>query len=157
MLFRAWGTCFIATFARRIKKSKPFCNPTPCKSVTENLGSHKIKFLNWYFRIRNVCFWTSLIFGFQKSYFSFCARSIIAPNSSLKKWRHQRILFFAICLPTIDITIWKWACLKSRDGSATYIPFFNLLNTLIFNQNFIGFFFILGVKSHFLGNPGSPF
>ena len=34
------------------------------------------------------------------------------------------VFFFAICLPTIDITTWNWACLKSRDGSATYIPFF---------------------------------
>ena len=127
-LFRAWGTCFIATFARIIKKSKPFCNPTPCKSVTENgqvnLGSHKVKLLNWYFRIRNVCFWMSLFSGFQKCHFSLCARSRNAPNSSLKKCRHQRIRFSAIWLPTIDITTWNWACLKSRDGSATYIPFF---------------------------------
>ena len=75
-------------FARRIQNSRPFCNLTPRKSMTEkgqvSLGSHNVKFSNWYFRVKNVCFWTSFISGFRKRHFYSCAMSINSQNCSLK-------------------------------------------------------------------------
>ena len=82
VLFRACGTWF--TFAHRNQKSTPFCNLSPCKKGQVNRGSHKVKFLNLYFQIKNVRFWTSLISGFHKCHFHFCARSRSAQNCSFK-------------------------------------------------------------------------
>ena len=60
IIFQACGTCFLGTFARRIQKSKPFCNLTPKKSMIEkgrvNPGSQKVNFSNWDFGTKNVCF-----------------------------------------------------------------------------------------------------
>ena len=98
ILFWACGTCFLGTFARRFQKSKPFCNLTPKsqrkRRVRSTLGSQKVKFSNRYFWIKNMCFWTSLISGFQKCHFYYSPMSRNGPNHSLKKWRHQRIRFF---------------------------------------------------------------
>ena len=56
--FKAFGTWFIITFSRRIEKSKPFYNLTPCKSSTEkgrvNPGSCKVKFSSWHF-LNKIC------------------------------------------------------------------------------------------------------
>ena len=95
--FWACGTCFQGSFARIIQKSKPFCNLTPRsqrkRRVRSTLGSHNVKFSNQYFWIKNMCFWTSFISGFQKCHFYYCPMSRNAPNHSLKKWRHQWIRF----------------------------------------------------------------
>ena len=86
--FLACGTLFIVTFARIIQKLMLFCNLKPCKSKTEtcqvNPGSYNVKLSNWYFRIIYVCFWTSLISGFQKCHFCLYAMSRNARNRSLK-------------------------------------------------------------------------
>ena len=100
-IFRACDTWFIVTFARRIQKSKPFCNLSPRKSTTKkgqvNPRPHKVKFSNWYFRLKNGYFWKSLslISGFQKFHFYFCAMFKNAQNRSLSKRRHQRIRFLS--------------------------------------------------------------
>ena len=100
--FRACSTWFMVFFERRIQNSKPFSNLTPCKSTTGkgqvNPGSKKVKFSNWYFRIKNACFWTSLISGFQNVHFYFCAKSKNAQNHCLKSDVINEYGFGAICL-----------------------------------------------------------
>ena len=88
-LFRACGACFLGTFARRIRKSKPFCNLTPKsqrkRRIRSTPGSHEVKFSTWYFWTKRTCFWTSLISEFQKCHLYHCPMSRNAPNRILKK------------------------------------------------------------------------
>ena len=97
ILFRACGTWFLVTFARRIQKSKPFCNLTPCKSTTKNgqvnPGSYNVSFSNAYFWLKmsvSEPVWSQ---GSKNVIFSSCTMSRNAQNRSLKKWQHQQIRF----------------------------------------------------------------
>ena len=95
------------------KKSKPFCNLNPLNATTEkgqiNSGSQKVKFSDWYFRTKNMCFWTSLISGFQKCHFIFvqCLEML-----KITVWKNDIINgygFWAVWLPKIDTSTWNLA------------------------------------------------
>ena len=58
----------------------------------------KVKFSNWYLRIKNECLWTSLISGFQKCHFYFYAMSINAQNSCLGKMTSSTNTIFGLCV-----------------------------------------------------------
>ena len=89
-----------------------------------NLGLHKVKFSNWYFRIK-MCFWTSLASVFPKCRFYFCSICRTARKCSLKNDIINGHGFWAICLPKIDASTWNLAFQISRwYGSITYIPVF---------------------------------
>ena len=141
MIFLACGTRFMVTFARRIQKSRPFCNLTPGKSATEksqvNPGSFKVKFSNQHFWTKHVCFWTSLLSRFPKCHDHFCGMTRNAQNRSCKNWRKKckkRMRFCAICLPKIDISTWNLACYMPRHGSRTYCTVFWKMNMLDFEK-----------------------
>ena len=130
ILFRAYGSYFLITFARRVQKSTPFCNLTTRKSATEkgqvNPGSRMFKFSIWYFLTKKKCFWTSLTSGFQKCHFYFGAMSRNAPNRSLKNDVINGNGFWYICLPKICISTWNFAYYIPRHGSTTNCRFLKL-------------------------------
>ena len=94
-LFWACGTCFIVNFARRIHKSKPFCNPThksQCQRRVRSPWVTKVQICELVFSNKKYKFLNQLNSGFQKCHF-YCAMSSNAPNRSLEKWHNQRIRF----------------------------------------------------------------
>ena len=64
--------------------------------VRSTPGHRRSVLLRLVFSNKKWCFWIRLISGFHKFYFYFCAVSINAPPSSLKKRRHQRIRQFGL-------------------------------------------------------------
>ena len=133
---RACYIWFIVTFSSRIQKSKPFCNLTPCKTTTEkgqvNLGSHKVKFLNWCFGIKECVILSQFGLRFQKCH-SFCAMSRNAQNCTLKNESE----FWAICLPKKGYIKRKFGTPDVQAGFATQIPVFQIFKTLDFIKNCI--------------------
>ena len=86
-----------------------------------------------------MCFWASLIAGFQKCHFYFFAMSRNTQNRSLKNYVINGYGFWAICLQKIDISTWNLACQVSRHSSSTFCQF--LLKILESYKNNIFSFF----------------
>ena len=128
ILFRACGTWFIVTIPRRIQKSKPLCNLTLCKSTIEkgqvNPVTHKVKFSNWYFRMKKCVFLNHFDFRIPKMLFYVCAMSRNAQNRSSKNDVINGYGYWTICLPKMNVSNWNLACRISRHSSTTYIPVF---------------------------------
>ena len=127
---RTCGTWFIVSFARRIQKSSPFCNLTPCKSTTwkgqVNLVSHRFKFSNWCFRIK-MCVSELVCSQDSKNIIFMSTRVLEMLKIAVKKWCYQHIRFvinrfgfWAICLPNINTSAWNLACQMSSYGSTAY-------------------------------------
>ena len=120
-LFRICRTWFIVTFARRIQKSKPFCNLNPCKSTTERVRStpgYKVKFSNWYF--------SSLILGFHKCHFS--VRCLDMLKIAVRKKMPSTESAWGYMIAKNDISTWNLACQMYTHSSSTHSVFFLILD-----------------------------
>ena len=122
-------TWYMVYFARRIRKSKPLCNLTPCKPTTEkgqvNLGSHKFNFLIGVFE--KICV-SDPVCSLDSKNITFSVRNLEMLKIAVWKNDVHRFGFWAICLPNIDISTWKFACQMSRYGYTTCSPFFEFFD-----------------------------
>ena len=129
ILFRACGTCSLGTFARRIKKSKPFCNITP-KKVNDREWSgqplvtkgqvFKLAFLN-----KKKC--VSEPFCSQDSKNGIFITIRCLEMLQITVWKSDVVNeygYLAICLPEIGISAWNWACYMPRYASTIFYTFF---------------------------------
>ena len=115
---------FIVTFARRIQKSRPFCNLIPCKPTTEMSGSHNVKFsICFFFRIKLYAsepVWSQD----SKSAIFISVRCLEMLKIAIWKMTSSTDTAFALYVcQKIDISTWNLACQMSRHGSITYCTF----------------------------------
>ena len=125
--FRACGTWFLVPFARKIQKSRPFCNLAPFKSTTEkgrvNPGSNKVKFSNCFFRIKK-CVSEPVSSQYSKNAIFISVRCLEMFNITVWKKGINRYGFWSLSLPKIVISTCNLACQMSRHGYITCCTFF---------------------------------
>ena len=106
--FRACGTWFIVTSVCKIQKSMPICNLTPCKSTTEkgqvNLWPQKVKFSNWYSRLKMSLSEPVRSQDYKNLIFIFVPCPEMLKIEVCKNDVINRYDFWAVCFPKIILT-----------------------------------------------------
>ena len=147
VLFRACSTWFIVTFVHRIKNSTPFCNLTPWTSTTgkgrDNPVSHKVKFSNWFFRIKRVCV-SEPVWSKDSKNVIFVVRCLeILKIAVWKKWRHQRIRFLGYTFAKNRYINPKFGIRDVQSWCYNILYSFEKNQILEFKKLFINFSFLI--------------